>query len=354
MKFKKILRVEIIIFLIFLISGTISCVRIPRPPEVIVSKFQKGMAYVTWNKNSYGKAFSKKSLQKLASTQTEWVSIITTWYQDKYNSTIIKPSNKTPTDEGLIQAIETAHELGMKVMLKPHLDLLKDVDFAWRGEIDHATDQDWIKWFSSYCDFILHYAKIAQEYNVELFCIGTELTNPATLKPELWKEIIIKDVRQVYEGPLTYAANWHDEYQEIKFWDELDYAGLDAYFPLSDKDNPTLEDLKEGWRKYLGEIENWQISINKPVIFTEVGYKSSTGAAIAPWHYLPGRKVDLELQANCYRALFETFWEKEWFYGIYWWYWGTHERMGGVNNRGFIVQNKPVEEVVREWYQKPR
>ena len=293
-------------------------------------------------------------MKKLASTYTEWVAIVPGWYQDRYDSTVIQSSVKTPTDESLICAIRDAHELGMKVMLKPHLDLSKDIGSAWRGDIDHATEGNWIDWFNSYCDFISHYAKMAEENNVELFCIGTELTNPAVLKPGLWKEIIIKNVRRLYKGPITYAANWNDEYADITFWDELDYAGLDPYFPLSEKGSPTLEDLKEAWQEKLKDIESWQASINKPVIFTEIGYRSSSDAAKFPWEHQPGRELDLKLQANCYRAIFETFWEKEWFYGVYWWYWGTNERMGGANNRGFIIQNKPVENVIQEWYQKPR
>ena len=344
----------VIIILIFLIFSVIFYLKIQKPVPTAVSKFQKGVTYVTWSKEAYGRPFSKRSLKKLASTNTEWVAIITTWYQEKYDSTIIQSTLKTPSDESLVCAIKDAHALGMKVMLKPHLDLSKDIGSAWRGEIDHRTTQDWIKWFNSYCDFICHYAKMAQEHDVEMFCIGTELTNPALLKPELWKEIIIKNVRRVYKGPITYAANWHDEYVDIKFWEELDYAGLDPYFPLSDKEQPTLEDLKEGWHKFLEDIEDWQASIDKPVIFTEIGYKSSTGAAKSPWEHSPGRELDLELQANCYRALLETFWEKEWFYGVYWWYWGTNERMGAGNNRGFIIQNKPVEEVLSKWYKKPK
>ena len=74
----------------------------------------------------------------------------------------------------------------------------------------------------------------AQAQGVELMCVGTELTSSVRYEAR-WREVIAR-VRSVYEGPLTYAANWHDEYLDIKFWDALDYAGLDPYFPLSDKE----------------------------------------------------------------------------------------------------------------------
>jgi len=350
---KKLFIIVIIIVLILLISGVIYYLRAPKAPEEKIV-FQKGMSYATWSKDAYGELFSKESLGELAATGTEWVAFVVTWYQDRYNSVIIERGGRTPSDESLIKAIGWAKELGLKVMLKPHLDLAKDIPGAWRGEIDHYTDEDWTRWFESYRDFVVHYARIAQERDVELFCVGTELTNPAVLKPELWKEIVIKDVKKVYQGLLTYAANWKDEYQDVEFWDELDFAGIDPYFPLSNEDKPSLEELKEAWKKYLIEIEDWQSKIEKPVIFTEIGYKSSTGAARAPWEHVPGRRAELELQANCYKALLETFWDKDWFYGVYWWYWGTNKRMGGKNHRGFLLQNKPVVEVLKEWYSKKR
>jgi hypothetical protein len=100
--------------------------------------------------------------------------------------------------------------------------------------------------------------------------------------------------------------------------------------------------------------EAWQKNINKAVILTEIGYKSSSGSAKAPWEHQSGSIVDLEQQADCYKTLFEAFWGKPWLRGMYWWYWGTNERMGGATDRGFKLQNKPAQEIVAEWYNKAR
>ena len=320
-----------------------------RPP---FPQFQKGVTYVTWDRVAYGKGFSDLSMSSLTRTGCQYVAIIATWYQSDYNVTEIKPGGNSPTDESIVHAIEQAHNLGLKVMLKPHLDLVKTG--CWRGEIQFCEDVDWEKWFANYRDFIVHYAKLAEENDVEIFCIGVELSVPTTLKGDLWDKYVISEVKKVFTGPITYAANWNEEYQNITFWDKLDYAGLDAYFPLSDKDRPTMEDLREGWKQHMPAIEEWQKRINKPVILTEVGYKSSTGAAKAPWEHQLGPQVDLELQKDCYTAMFEAFWDEPWLYGIYWWYWGTNDRMGGSMDRGFNIQNKPAVEVVKEWYNKAK
>lgn len=317
-------------------------------------EFQKGMCYVTWSKDRYSSAASDESLKKVAETGTKWVALITTWYQDKCYTTNIHPTENTPSDESLIHAINTAHSLGMKVMLKPHLDIVDMTEGSWRGEIACISEPDWKLWFESYRDFVLHHAKIAQDNKVEMLCIGTELTSVATIRTEMWKEVVIKPTRASYSGPLTYAANWNVEYMHVLFWDALDYIGIDAYFPLSeDNPSPSLDEIKKGWDVWVKEMDEFQKKVNKPIIFPEVGYCSSDWTAKTPWEEIAGGNINLKLQADCYRALMETLWDKEWFYGMYWWKWGTDKRFGGPNNRGFSPQNKPAQDVVTEWYAKP-
>lgn len=317
--------------------------------RIFKPEFQKGMIYVAWSENGYSNVNSVKAMEQMFSLGVEWVGILATWYQDQYNSTQIYPlKDKTPSDDSLIFALRKLHELKAKIMLKPHLDLVEG-DGKWRGDIGFDNQNDWQAWFESYTAFILHYVDIAAKENVELFCIGTELTNATINQPERWRDLI-KKIREVYRGELTYAANWNNEFDQLVFWDALDYAGLDPYFPLVCSLRPNTEELKSAWEDWIKQIESWQQKINKPVIFAEISYKSSTDATDEPWQHIPLGELDLELQVNCYQALLESFWDRPWFYGLYWWYWGTNPRMGGSLNRGFSPQNKPAQEVVKEWY----
>jgi len=353
--FKKILKNNqwlVLSVIAVFFAGGMACVFggcAPAKPKI---EWQKGMCYATWTKEKYSSPEADESLAELAKTGTKWVAVMTTWYQEACHTTRIFPTEKTPSDASVIHAIEKIHSLGMKVMLKPHLDLIDTAGGSWRGEIACAPD-DWNKWFESYRDFMLHYAVIAKEHNVELFCIGTELTSVATIKEDMWKNKIIAPVKDVYKGLLTYAANWNEEFMQVKFWDLLDYVGIDAYFPLSENDRPTLDELKKGWENWVKEVEDFQKKVNKPIIFPELGYCSVKGTARTPWEEIGRGEPDLELQADCYRAFFETFWDKKWFYGIYWWKWGTDVRFGGPSNKGFSIQNKPAVDVVAEWYKKP-
>lgn len=315
--------------------------------------FQKGMCYTTWSKRAYETGKSDRSLKKLKELNVEWIAIVVTWYQDTCFSTRIFRTEKTPSNASVKHAIQAAHDAGLKVMIKPHLDLLSTDEGGWRGEITCIKEPDWEIWFSDYRKFINNYARLAEETGAEMLCIGTELTAATATHQDDWRRVI-SDARSLYKGDLTYAANWSDEYLQIRFWDALDYAGIDAYFPLSDKDKPTYEELMEAWKKWVPEVESWQARIAKPVIFPEVGYRSSLGAARQPWEHAPGSTVDLELQSDCYRAMVDTFWNKSWFYGAYWWSWGTDVRMGGKSNRGFTPQNKPVEDYIEELYKAAR
>ena len=315
------------------------------------SAFQKGICYATWQKDRYLSAYSDKALEGLAQTGAEWVSIITTYYQEKFNSQKIYSTQKTPSDKSIIHVISQAHKLGLKVMLKPHVDLIDRSDRLWRGDIGFQNQADWRGWFSQYLKFILHYARLAEKADVELFCIGTELCF-ASAQTEFWQNYIIPRIRKVYKGELIYAANW-DEYKDIHFWNGLDYAGIDAYFPLTQNRNPGYDEIKASWEKWIEEIDSWQKQIDKPVIFTEIGYRSCELAAAKPWEYASSQRVNLEIQADCYEAALSTVYNQPWCYGIYWWYWRASPYAGGLNNRDFTPQDKPAEMTLSYWYNAP-
>jgi len=311
--------------------------------------FQKGMNYVTWTDHGFASPSSDQSIRSMAQIGVKCVSIVPTWYQDKYNSTVIERNERTPSDESLRHAIRKAHEEGMFVMLKPHIDLTYDEENS-RSDIGFSTDDKWDEWFDNYTKFIVHYAKLAQSEDVEFFCVGTELSFAAT-RTDSWKNKVIPKVRKVFKGSIMYAANW-DEYINVEFWDALDYAGIDAYFPLTDKNMPNYTELKQGWKKWVDDINEWASRVKKPVVFTECGYASVNTAAVKPWEENRGSKPNPALQADCYKALMEELWDKHWFFGLYWWNWNTYEGSGGVDNKDFTPQNKPAIECIKQWYKK--
>lgn len=311
--------------------------------------FQKGMSYVTWSQDGFQDRASDLSIKAMSEIGVKCVAIVPTWYQEKYDSTNIEMTERTPSDAGIRRAIRKAHEEGMLVMLKPHVDLNND-DENTRSDIGFHSEDKWQEWFDSYTEFIVHYARMAEDENVAFFCIGTELTFAST-RTDMWKDKVIPEIRKVYKGYIMYAANW-DAYEEVEFWDSLDYAGIDAYFPLAEKGTPQYDELKAGWRKWADDIGEWAAKIKKPVVFTECGYASVNTAAVKPWQENRASKPNPDLQADCYKALLEELWNEPWFFGVYWWNWNTYPGSGGLNNRDFTPQNKPAMDCLKEWYKK--
>jgi|GEM_PF-490077 len=305
--------------------------------------FQKGFSYAAWWNNTFLQKESDISLMNLANTSTKWVSLVVTWYQEDKHSLQIRPDiDRTPSDESIIHAINVIHSLGMKVMLKPHVDLYNG---EWRGEIWFENEFEWQEWFNSYRNFICHYARLAEENNVEQFCVGCELVK--TTSREEWFNII-QAVRNLFSGPITYAANW-DNYQNAAFWQALDFIGIDAYFPLTDKNDPSINELMDGWKKWKSGIEEIYNLTRKPVIFTEIGYRSIDGCNRDPWNWQRDGKIDLQEQADCYEAAFRMFYNESWFYGFYWWMWYPDLR-GGADDRSYTPYGKPAEKILKKYY----
>jgi len=311
---------------------------------------QKGMTFGSWWPGDYSSPDSDQALSELREDGVDWISLLVTWYQDTYTSTTISAAPNTPTDDDLAHAINHAHSLGMKVMLKPHLDLANDPTH-WRGEIGIGfSESEWNTWFASYKTFIYHYAQLAQAEGVDQFCIGTELSS-TEFRAADWRSVIV-GMRALFTGPLTYASN-HDTEEAITWWDGVDFIGVDAYYPLTDKNDPTVEELKAAWAPRVASLKVLSESWGKPILFTEIGYSSQDGANQHPWAYVPGAPIDLQEQADLYQALFESFYNQTWFSGIFWFWWLTDPFQGGPCDLEASPHDKPAEAVMRLWFGAP-
>lgn len=307
--------------------------------------FQKGMSLTSYWHDQYSYPESDTALVDLFETNTEWISLLATWYQDSVKSTnIYRDRFQTPDDSSLIYIIERAHELGLKVMLKPHVDIQDD---TWRALIEFEREKDWNDWFSSYTAFITYYAQLAQEHGVEQFCIGCEMTG--TIHRQSNWEDVIDSIRACYEGPLTYAANWYPAYDSVTFWHALDFVGVDAYFGLTESSDPTVGELLDAWEHWIEDLEDFHSRIGKPIVITEIGYRSIDGCNITPWDWWSLGTIDLEEQADCYTAACSTFLFKDWLEGFYFWSWEV-DRIGGVEDDSYTPRAKPAEAILRDWY----
>lgn len=253
------------------------------------------------------------------------------------------------TEAGITQYVTVLQSEDIQIMLKPQL-------WVWRGEftgfIEMENEENWQVLEKSYAAFILEYAKLADKLGIEILCIGTELERFIEARPSYWKALILQ-IKKVYHGKLTYAANWN-EYLKTPFWDDLDYIGIDAYFPVDSQQTATKEASKMAWQKYKNEMLDFAVKYNRQILFTEYGYRSIDYAGRAPWTVDKiDKQVNLEAQKVLTEVLFEQFWNEKWFAGGFVWKWfHQHENAGGLNDNRFSPQNKPAESVIKTYYKK--
>lgn len=161
-----------------------------------------------------------------------------------------------------------------------------------------TNEAAWAEWWRVYRRFVLHYAVLAEWTGCELFSIGVELGRTVEREAE-WRSLI-RAVRQVFSGRLTYSGNWAGDYEIAPFWDALDFIGVDAYFPLSDRPDADRATLAAGARRVVAELRAAAERYRKPVILTEVGFAAHRGAWVEP--HQEGGEVSEEHQALAYRA----------------------------------------------------
>jgi hypothetical protein len=254
-------------------------------------------------------------------------------------------------------AINTIHSLGMNVLLKPMVDV---DDGTWRAQI---TPTDVNAWFSSYTNFIDTFANLAQQNKnngVTMLSVGCEL-NSMEQYTQQWDNVIA-GVRSIYSGQLTYAANFSSTsvgsqnnvggYTTVPWWNKLDDIGIDAYFPLTNTNNPTEAQLQSAWNGIANNIQSWRTSegLSQKVIFTEVGYASQDGSNTAPYSGTVSTTVDQQEQSDCYQALLTTMSSRSWYNGQFWWAWSTDPLGGYSDPTGFTPQQKSVQTLLANAY----
>lgn len=100
-----------------------------------------------------------------------------------------------------------------------------------------------------------------------------------------WR-VLIDAVRARYGGALTYAANF-DSYRAVAFWDRLDVIGINAYFSLRGSlERPSdVESYERRWSSIFRDIEAMRSErgLDRPVVFTELGYTFRRHSTVEPW-----------------------------------------------------------------------
>lgn len=331
----------------------------PTPTLVSETAFIKG---ITLNYSGNGPKLGTTDAQEvikqyiIPSGANYVILVPSCWSANMSSTDIICPTERIEggvppiSDDELINAIDNLHSIGLRVVLKPQA-LIQTVHITSQEKKERRWDESqWKAWFDSYVAFITHYSEIAEAHQVDLFVMGNEQEDN-TKREQDWRRVIAA-VRDVYHGPITYAANaWQFEASRIKFWDALDYIGTNGYqFGFVNKKDPTVDDMIQAWQPYIQQLEEMSNQYGKQVIITEVGAIAKEGWNTGRLREGAPTLYDGQEQADAYTAFFEALKNKPWLKGIVIWDIDTNPLQGGPYDIGYTFIDKPAEKVVRQYF----
>jgi hypothetical protein len=297
----------------------------------------RGVTLADWTAQGYASPGVRTALDDIARLGANTVVLIRTAYQETVSSGTVEADERTPTVSALETAARHARSLGLRVVVKPHVDV--DTG-AWRGQIaPHDVDA----WFASYAEFVLETAIAAQAAGANGFVVGTELAG--TIGHERRWRTLVSHVREVFGGEVVYAASW-DAAGRLGFWDAFDRVGVDFYGAVASRDDPGRVEILAGWQPWLERLHRLHRLTGKRLLLTEIGYRSVDGAGQRPFAHGAGGAVDTVEQADLYWAALEAVGGKDWIDGMYWWNW-LASGVGGGRDDDYTPKGKPAEEELR-------
>ena len=300
-----------------------------------------------------------RELERIRALGASWVSITPFGYVAGSASPEIYPSAEggpdEETDEAVIEAAARARALGLRVLLAPHL-----WSREWTGSMQFGT-AGWPRFFERYRTFLLHYAVLAQRQGIDGLAVGHELGSATLAYPDRWRALI-GEVRRVYDGTVTYGANWDHEVEDIAFWDACDLIGVSFYYPLATAPGASRAAMTAAARRALASLDQLARRTGRPVLLTEAGYASTPDAPVRPWEERRAGAADLAVQRECYEALMAALDPESGVAGVFIWKWFSApppgaSPAGGAADRSFSPQGKPAQAVLARsfgaWRERP-
>lgn len=291
-----------------------SCARLTPPPFVVGANVidrpdDRDPDPTNDGARGYGSDAARRQLDRLVALGLTGVVLPVEIYATDVTATAIR-RGQLASDHGLPrlgQMIDDAHQRGLVVTVVPHLLLDDD---GWRGDMKHqgAARE---RLLAGYLAAVLPIARTAEAHCAEVFSFGVEmraLTTDKTSGPLFNR--LIEAFRGVFAGGLTYSANW-DEVGAVRFWDQLDGVGVNAFFPLASKPGVAQSVLERRATAAQKKLLVVQQRVRKPLWLMEIGFKATPGSYVEPWKWpaeVMGSSPPLDeaAQKRGYRAVIQA------------------------------------------------
>jgi hypothetical protein len=269
-----------------------------------------------------------------------WVFLSPTWTFNSDGSAVLNPRNDTMSGD-IRSILQLSNEAGLSFALFPQLNATGSASNYWtKVELSYNW---WQRWFTSYQRFILNYVDFASQQGINTIIIGGDSVSPAFPKGKLpngslsntpydfeekWMGLIT-EMRSRYSGQigfaLPYSANLD---QSPAFVSQFDFVFVEMSGALSASNTPAVSDLRSRVANVLdADIYKLYATYQKPIILG-INYTSIDGTAsdclnsnsacaalykTSPHDSLP---VDVDEQADVYRAILQEVAARQWVLGI--------------------------------------
>jgi hypothetical protein len=335
--------------------------RLPDGPDAFRAAGVHGFRGVTvgpiessqWADHGYGSQHSAQLLDELVHLGANWISITPFGRCWSLACTDVRWDFEAPYQDNraaVARMVAQAHARGLKVLIIPHLWVEKG---GWRGEMNPGSPERWRAFLDSFGAFVRGWAEVAEATGADAFSVGVECKSFSGRFGDFWTTLI-RDVRGRFRGLVTYSANW-DEVEGVLFWDQLDFVGINAFYPLAYKNGASFAQYLEGADRARRLVQTTATALALPVVFVEIGYTTRANAAIEPWLWpdeMTEVRVDVHEQARALAAMFGAFLPEPWFGGFFLWrYYANLDDLSQEDAWGFSPHAKPAEDVLRKAFQ---
>ena len=326
--------------------------------------FFKGMSFGFMAPNGYyASAAGKQEIQNIINAGADSVALMVTVMQDTFASTrMYRDFILTPSDIEVCEAIRTFHQAGVKIMLKP---IMQIHDSTHRCEINFPENQEliagivtdyWGEWFKNYTACMVHYARLCELENVEMLCLGCEMVG-ADKREKYWPPLI-EAVRKVYKGLLSYNTPSWGDYEMGQKWTRewfklLDQLGVSVYYGMPEECN-TVDTMAEQMKYLADNLEQASQELGVPIFMAELGCRSVINGHIKPsdcWNNQ--NEFDGEIQSTYMSAICKAFYDRPWWTGFFWWKWEEQQNRPHFHkasgDTGCTIAGKPAEKTFHDW-----
>lgn len=285
------------------------------------------------------------------------------------NITSNTDSNPVMMDNSRVKkAIDDATAKGVKtVMLKPHLG----INWSDGTERYNLKPDDMTTMLMNWKAILLNYAKICNDNNIPVLCIGCEQRSmTVSAYAKIWQNIV-DEIKIAYPKlKLTYAADSVEGVQYstscIYTLDGLDYIGLNLYpqwYKEEYNSNLTYRDIMpsayysyaptgEGF-KFNERINYIKETFNKDTYITEIGVMPFNDGLITLKSTNANDSTaerNYNVPAICYESVFNTLAKNQNVVGISLWH--TKFPFSYFDTDGLELGESPAEEIVKKYVER--